>query len=55
VVEAAADAGLVRLWATVGAWNTPSLRVLDKLGFTRDRVEHLDDRAIIWARLDLSR
>ena len=55
VVEAAADAGLVRLWATVGAWNTPSLRVLDKLGFTRERVEHLDDRAIIWARLDLSR
>jgi RimJ/RimL family protein N-acetyltransferase len=55
VVEAATDAGLVRVWATVGAWNTGSLRVLDKLGFARERVEHLDDREIIWARLDLSR
>ena len=55
VVEAATDAGLVRVWATVGAWNTGSLRVLDKLGFAREGVEHLDDREIIWARLDLSR
>jgi len=33
VVEEAAAARRRRLWATVRAWNTPSFRVLDKLGF----------------------
>ncbi|CAM3904562.1 GNAT family N-acetyltransferase [Nocardioides zeicaulis] len=33
VVEHARAAGTVRLWADVWAWNRPSLRVLDKLGF----------------------
>ena len=39
VVEWSVDAGCARLWATVRDWNAPSLRVLDKLGFsdTRDR------------------
>jgi RimJ/RimL family protein N-acetyltransferase len=33
VVKAAFATGRNRLWSTVGAWNEPSLRVLDKLGF----------------------
>jgi RimJ/RimL family protein N-acetyltransferase len=35
VVAAAADTGRSRLWSTVGVWNAPSLRVLEKLGFQR--------------------
>ena len=35
LVAAAADTGRHRLWSTVGAWNTPSLRVLEKVGFRR--------------------
>jgi len=53
VIAAAEGAGKVRLWATVGAWNAPSLRVLDKLGFVRDRIEHADGGVVVWARLDL--
>jgi RimJ/RimL family protein N-acetyltransferase len=34
VVEAAAQTGRSRLWATVRVWNTASFRVLDKLGFS---------------------
>lgn len=33
VLEQARSAGHRRLWATVWAWNTPSLRVLARLGF----------------------
>ena len=36
VVEAAFATGRCRLWATVGSWNAPSLRVLEKIGFRRD-------------------
>jgi RimJ/RimL family protein N-acetyltransferase len=39
VVQAAAATGRKRLWSTVGSWNAPSLRVLDKLGFHRDHVD----------------
>ncbi|MEZ4595882.1 MAG: GNAT family N-acetyltransferase [Chloroflexota bacterium] len=53
VVAAAAGAGISRLWATVGPWNGPSLRVLDKLGFRRDRVEGAGADEVIWARLEL--
>ncbi|GAA3919435.1 GNAT family N-acetyltransferase [Streptomyces gulbargensis] len=38
VLGAAAATGRKRLWPTVGTWNTPSLRVLEKLGFEQDRV-----------------
>lgn len=38
VLEAAIATGRKRLWSTVGTWNTPSLRVLAKLGFERDHV-----------------
>lgn len=49
VVEAAIATGRARLWSTVGAWNTPSFRVLEKLGFERDHVTTQDDRGeIVW-------
>jgi RimJ/RimL family protein N-acetyltransferase len=38
VLDAAIATGRKRLWSTVGVWNTPSLRVLEKLGFERDHV-----------------
>ena len=43
LVDAAAATGRRRLWSTVGAWNTPSLRVLEKVGFHRDH-RVADDR-----------
>lgn len=33
VLDSAIATGRTRLWSTVGSWNTPSLRVLEKLGF----------------------
>lgn len=53
VASAAAEADMVRLWATVGPWNAPSLRVLDKLGFVRDRIDQEAGHEVVWARLDL--
>ena len=38
VLDAAFDTGRARVWSTVGTWNTPSLRVLEKLGFDRHHV-----------------
>ncbi|MFC1406139.1 MULTISPECIES: GNAT family N-acetyltransferase [Streptacidiphilus] len=48
VLGAAAATGRKRLWATVGAWNTPSFRVLDKLGFERDHVSTEDSGEVVW-------
>lgn len=54
LVVAAAATGRRRLWSTVGAWNTPSLRVLEKIGFRRDHVVVTDDRGeIVWLVRDL--
>jgi RimJ/RimL family protein N-acetyltransferase len=36
VLDAAFATGRRRLWSTVRAWNAPSLRVLEKIGFRRD-------------------
>jgi RimJ/RimL family protein N-acetyltransferase len=36
VLEAAFATGRRRLWATVAAWNAPSLRVLERIGFRHD-------------------
>jgi RimJ/RimL family protein N-acetyltransferase len=36
VLEAAFATGRQRIWATVRAWNAPSFRVLEKIGFRRD-------------------
>jgi RimJ/RimL family protein N-acetyltransferase len=43
VLDAAITTGRKRLWPTVGTWNTPSFRVLEKLGFERHHVS-TDDR-----------
>lgn len=57
VLEAAIQTGRRRLWATVRDWNTPSFRVLEKLGFTRsDRVDVDSERGdSIWMTRDLTR
>ena len=48
VVDAASATGRTRLWSTVRTWNTPSFRVLDKLGFQRDH-DSTDDRGdLVW-------
>ncbi|WP_250293965.1 GNAT family N-acetyltransferase [Streptomyces atroolivaceus] len=48
VLDAAVATGRKRLWSTVGAWNTPSLRVLEKLGFERDHVSTEDHGEVVW-------
>lgn len=55
VVEEAISAGHTRLWATVREWNTPSLRVLEKVGFY-DSGRRTPDPArgdTIWMTIDL--
>ncbi|MFC1439753.1 GNAT family N-acetyltransferase [Streptacidiphilus sp. N1-10] len=48
VLEAATATGRNRLWSTVRTWNTPSFRVLEKLGFERHHVS-VDDRGeLVW-------
>ncbi|MFF1961075.1 GNAT family N-acetyltransferase [Streptomyces sp. NPDC058220] len=48
VLDAAIATGRKRLWSTVGAWNTPSLRVLEKLGFERDHLSTEDNGEVVW-------
>lgn len=43
VMHAAFATGRQRIWSTVGAWNAPSFRVLEKIGFRRDH-SVIDDR-----------
>jgi RimJ/RimL family protein N-acetyltransferase len=53
-LEAAIATGRRRLWSTVRAWNAPSLRVLEKLGFDRDHVSTPDARGeMVWMTRDL--
>ena len=51
LVGAAFATGRTRLWSTVRSWNAPSLRVLDKLGFRRDRVTVDEAGEIVWLTL----
>jgi RimJ/RimL family protein N-acetyltransferase len=53
LVDAAAATGRRRLWSTVGAWNTPSLRVLEKIGFHRDHTVAGDRGDIVYMVRDL--
>ena len=53
LVSAAAATGRRRLWSTVGAWNTPSLRVLEKIGFHRDHAVEGDRGGIVYMVRDL--
>jgi RimJ/RimL family protein N-acetyltransferase len=48
VLDAAVATGRKRLWSTVAAWNTPSFRVLEKLGFERDHVSTEDSGEVVW-------
>ena len=48
VLEAAIATGRKRLWSTVGTWNAPSFRVLEKLGFERDHVSTEDGGEVVW-------
>ncbi|MBD0746654.1 GNAT family N-acetyltransferase [Streptomyces sp. CBMA152] len=48
VLDAAIATGRKRLWSTVGTWNTPSLRVLEKIGFERDHVSMEDNGEVVW-------
>lgn len=48
VLEAAIATGRTRLWSTVRTWNTPSFRVLEKLGFQRDHVGTDDRGDVVW-------
>ncbi|MGW3931672.1 GNAT family N-acetyltransferase [Streptomyces microflavus] len=59
VLGAAAATGRKRLWSTVASWNTPSLRVLEKLGFERDRVSLEDSptegsKEVVWLARSLA-
>jgi RimJ/RimL family protein N-acetyltransferase len=53
LVAAAAATGRRRLWSTVGAWNSPSLRVLEKIGFRRDHTITDDRGEIVFLVRDL--
>ncbi|MFD6880652.1 MULTISPECIES: GNAT family N-acetyltransferase [unclassified Streptomyces] len=48
VLDAAVATGRTRLWSTVGTWNAPSLRVLEKLGFERDRLSTEENGEVAW-------
>ncbi|MER5214609.1 GNAT family N-acetyltransferase [Streptomyces sp. NPDC002838] len=48
VLDAAIATGRKRLWSTVRPWNTPSFRVLEKLGFKRDHVSTEDSGELVW-------
>jgi RimJ/RimL family protein N-acetyltransferase len=53
LVAAATATGRRRLWSTVGAWNAPSLRVLEKLGFRRDHSVSDDRGEVVYLVRDL--
>ena len=48
VLDAAIVSGRSRLWSTVRAWNAPSLRVLDKLGFAHDHTSVDNSGELVW-------
>jgi RimJ/RimL family protein N-acetyltransferase len=52
VLDAAFATGRRRIWSTVGAWNGPSLRVLEKIGFRRDHVVSADKDEIVYLVCD---
>jgi RimJ/RimL family protein N-acetyltransferase len=53
LVAAAAATGRRRLWSTVGAWNTASFRVLEKVGFHRNHSVTDDHGEIVYLVRDL--
>jgi RimJ/RimL family protein N-acetyltransferase len=55
LVAAAAATGRRRLWSAVGAWNAPSLRVLEKLGFLRDHSIFDEHGEVVYLVRDVER
>jgi RimJ/RimL family protein N-acetyltransferase len=53
VVAAAKRTGRSRLWSTVRRWNSPSFRVLEKLGFISHHSVWDDDGELVWNMLEL--
>ncbi|MBE5106696.1 GNAT family N-acetyltransferase [Bacillus thuringiensis] len=49
VLQAAIATGRDRIWATVGAWNVASFRVLEKLGFERQHSTWDERGEIVWS------
>ncbi|HWJ83858.1 MAG TPA: GNAT family N-acetyltransferase [Cellulomonas sp.] len=54
LLAAAFGTGRSRVWSTVRPWNVASLRVLEKLGFRRDRVTRDDAGEIVWLAREVS-
>jgi RimJ/RimL family protein N-acetyltransferase len=52
LLDAAFDTGRRRIWATIGSWNAPSLRVAEKLGFRLDHCTTDVDREVVWMVCD---
>jgi RimJ/RimL family protein N-acetyltransferase len=52
LLDAAFATGRRRIWATIGSWNTPSLRVAEKLGFRLDHSTTVADREVAWMVCD---
>jgi len=52
LLTAAFDSGRQRIWATIGSWNAPSLRVAEKLGFRADHSTTIDDQEVVWMVTD---
>jgi RimJ/RimL family protein N-acetyltransferase len=52
MLDAAFDTGRRRIWATIGSWNAPSLRVAEKLGFRLDHCTTEVDREVVWMVCD---
>jgi RimJ/RimL family protein N-acetyltransferase len=48
VIEAAFATGRERLWATVGSWNAPSFRVLEKHGFDAHHSSTNERGEFVW-------
>lgn len=54
VIAAAAATGRTRLWATTRPANEPSLRVLEKTGFTHHRTTRDDRGDVVWLTRSLT-
>jgi RimJ/RimL family protein N-acetyltransferase len=48
VIEAAFATGRERIWATVGSWNAPSFRVLEKNGFSAHHRDTGKNGEFVW-------
>ena len=52
MLDAAFGTGRRRIWATIGSWNAPSLRVAEKLGFRLDHSTMEIDQEVVWMVCD---